>query len=161
MVHDLERSMLDALSRPMSRGGLGHPVGPLRIWDLARPAQGAIVGRFGVYTDRVLGVSMERTGLEIRTRPQQRILAMATGRVVWMGTLPGLDTVVVLEHEHGLSSLTGRLGDVAVELGARVERGATLGHSGVKAVDDGLGDTVYIELRHGERPIDPSPYLEP
>jgi len=37
---------------------------------------------------------------------------------------------------------------------------ALLDPAGANAIDDGLGTTVYVELRHGQRPIDPQPWLK-
>jgi septal ring factor EnvC (AmiA/AmiB activator) len=48
---------------------------------------------------------------------------------------------------------------VAVEEGDELDAGALLGRAGPKAIDDGLGTSVYVELRHGQRPIDPAPWL--
>jgi len=42
-----------------------------------------------------------------------------------------------------------------LEEGDELDAGALLGRAGPKAIDDGLGTTVDIELRHGE------PWLEP
>lgn len=46
------------------------------------------------------------------------------------------------------------------EEGQEIEGGDLLGRVASKAMDDGLGSTVYIELRHGEKPVDPSAYLK-
>ncbi|MCA9681831.1 MAG: peptidoglycan DD-metalloendopeptidase family protein, partial [Myxococcales bacterium] len=67
----------------------------------------------------------------------------------------------VVDHGGGYLSLTARLLSVAVEEGQEIEAGTVLGRVGPKAVDDGLGTTVYVEVRHGSRPIDPAPYLRP
>ncbi len=133
--------------------GLG---GALR---LHRPVSGALAGRFGVNRDRVLGVASMRNGVELAADRDERVVAMAAGRVVLVTELPEFGGAVVLEHGGGQYSLTARLWKIAVEVGASVEPGAELGRVAPKAIDDGLGTTVYIELRHGEKPVDPEPYL--
>jgi len=75
--------------------------------------------------------------------------------------LPGYEEVVVIDHGDGVLTLTGRLWRLQVAQGELVERGEVLGQVAPKAVDDGLGTTVYVELRHGERPVDPTPRLSP
>jgi septal ring factor EnvC (AmiA/AmiB activator) len=87
------------------------------------------------------------------------VVAVAAGRVSFVGSLPGFDEVVVLDHGGGYLSLTGRLVAVGVADGQEVEAGTTLGHAAPKTVDDGLGRTIYFEIRHGRRPIDPLPFL--
>jgi septal ring factor EnvC (AmiA/AmiB activator) len=67
--------------------------------------------------------------------------------------------VVVIDHGAGQYSLTARLWRVELQEGQQVEAGAIVGRVAPKGIDDGLGTTVYIELRHGEKPIDPTPYL--
>jgi murein DD-endopeptidase MepM/ murein hydrolase activator NlpD len=127
---------------------------------LARPVAGAVVGKFGEYRDPVLDVPMHRNGIELRAVANDKAFALAPGRVAFVGALPGFERVVVIEHGGGYLSLTARLLGVAVEEGQELEAGALIGRAGPKAVDDGLGTTVYVELRHGQRPIDPEPWLQ-
>lgn len=127
---------------------------------LVRPvAKAAIVGKFGDYDDPLLDVPMHRNGIELAAKANDKVLALAPGRVAFVGALPGFERVVVIEHGGGYLSLTGRLLAVAVEEGDEIEAAALLGRAGPKAIDDGLGTTVYVELRHGQRPIDPAPWL--
>jgi septal ring factor EnvC (AmiA/AmiB activator) len=85
---------------------------------------------------------------------------MADGRVVMVTALPGFENVVVLDHGGGQYTLTARLWDIGVEEGQELEGGDLLGRVAAKPLDDGLGSTVYIELRHGEKPVDPTQYLK-
>jgi septal ring factor EnvC (AmiA/AmiB activator) len=127
--------------------------------SLARPVRGKIVGEYGSYVDRILRVPMQRNGVELRAGRSESVLALAPGEVALVGELPGFDKVVVLDHGGGYLSLTGRLLAVEVSEGDTLAAGAPLGRAAPKGVDDGLGRSVYLELRHGERPIDPRPYL--
>ncbi len=128
---------------------------------LVRPVQGRIVGRFGDYEDRLLKVPMHRNGVELAATANDEVRVLAPGEVAFVGALPGFERVVVVDHGGGYLSLTARLLAVSVEEGQVLEAGQTLGRVGAKAVDDGLGTSVYVELRHGQRPIDPRPYLRP
>jgi murein DD-endopeptidase MepM/ murein hydrolase activator NlpD len=127
---------------------------------LTRPVDGSIVGDFGDYQDPVLDVPMHRNGIELTAEANDKVFALAPGRVAFVGALPGFERVVVIEHGGGYLSLTARLLGVNVEEGPELEAGALLGRAGPKAIDDGLGTTVYVELRHGQRPIDPEPWLK-
>ena len=128
---------------------------------LIRPVPGRVIGEFGDYEDKLLKVPMHRNGVELWARPKDEVLALAPGSVAFVGALPGFERVVVVDHGGGYLSLTARLLSVAVEEGQEIEAGTVLGRVGPKAVDDGLGTTVYVEVRHGSRPIDPAPYLRP
>ncbi len=127
---------------------------------LIRPVIGEVVGEFGDYQDPLLAVPMHRNGIELTANANDKVVAIAQGRVVFVGALPGFERVVVIEHGGGYLSLTARLLGVAVEDGQEIEAGALVGRAGAKSLDDGLGTTVYIELRHGQRPIDPEPWLK-
>ncbi|MEM6992490.1 MAG: peptidoglycan DD-metalloendopeptidase family protein, partial [Myxococcota bacterium] len=127
---------------------------------LLRPVPGKIVGKFGEYDDPILELPMVRHGVELRARTDDAAYAIDDGRVVLISRLPGFDDVVVLDHGEGQLSMTGRLWKVAVAEGDELSRGTLLGHVAPKAVDDGLGGTLYLEIRHGDRPIDPAPYLK-
>lgn len=126
---------------------------------LVRPVAGRVVGDFGEYEDRVLEVPMYRNGVELLAKPNDPVKAIAPGEVVLVGALPGFERVVVIDHGGGYLSLTARLLSVVVEEGETIEGGAVLGRVGAKAVADGLGTTAYLEIRHGQRPIDPERYL--
>lgn len=127
---------------------------------LHRPVSGAVAGRFGVHRDRVLDVPSVRNGVELVATRDERVVAMATGRVVLVTELPEFGGAVVIEHGGGQYTLTARLWKIGVVAGTAVEPGTELGRAAPKAIDDGLGPTVYVELRHGEKPVDPEPYLE-
>jgi murein DD-endopeptidase MepM/ murein hydrolase activator NlpD len=126
---------------------------------LMRPVDGRVVGGFGEYRDRVLQVPMTRNGVELAGAPNDPVRAIAPGEIVLVGALPGFERVVVIDHGGGYLSLTARLLSVVVSEGDDVEAGTVLGRVGAKAVPDGLGTTVYLEIRHGQRPIDPAQYL--
>jgi murein DD-endopeptidase MepM/ murein hydrolase activator NlpD len=126
---------------------------------LVRPVDGRVDGRFGTYDDPLLDVPMHRNGVELEAVPNEQVLALAPGEVVLVGALPGFERIVVIDHGGGYLSLTARLLAIDVEQGQEIEAGTVLGRVGPKAVPDGLGTTVYVEVRHGQRPIDPRPYL--
>ena len=126
---------------------------------LVRPVAGRVVGKFGAYRDRVLRVPMSRNGIELRASLREHVRAIAAGTVEFVGTLPGFDHVVVIDHGGGFYSLTGRLMNISVAQGDTLRKGRRIGIAAPKTHADGLGLTVYLELRHGERPIDPRGYL--
>lgn len=126
---------------------------------LVRPVRGRTVGRFGTYKDPLLDVPMHRNGVELVAKAGEQVRAIAPGQVAMVGALPGFERIVVIDHGGGYLSLTARLLTIDVEEGQEIEAGDVIGRVGPKAVADGLGTTVYVEIRHGQRPIDPRPYL--
>ncbi|MEE9386618.1 MAG: M23 family metallopeptidase [Nannocystaceae bacterium] len=130
---------------------------PLRI---LRPVPGDIVGVFGLYSDPILGVPIQRNGLEFSARAGERVRSPAEGEVVHVGDLDGYEQVVVVDHGAQYRSLVGHLLGVSVAVGDRIPRGATLGRPAPRRGNDELGRTIYYELRHAERPLDPRPLLQ-
>jgi len=127
--------------------------------ELRRPVQGAVVGRFGAYTDPILRLPMVRNGVELAARRDAQVRAPAAGRVVMVAELPGFEQVVVIDHGAQRLSMLGRLWKLTVAEGDDVDAGAAIGRVAPKALDDGLGTTAYFELRHGDKPVDPTPRL--
>ncbi len=130
-----------------------------RAEHLVRPVRGPVVGNFGLYQDRVLRLPMSRNGVELKAVRGERVRALADGRVVLVAELPGFEQVVVVDHGGGQYALLGRLWQVEVTEGQEIRAGDTIARVAPKTLDDGLGTTLYVELRHGEKPIDPTPYL--
>lgn len=127
--------------------------------ELVRPVHGREVGRFGSYTDPILRLPMVRNGVELAAHLDEPVLAPAAGLVVMVAELPGFDQVVVLDHGGGELTMLGRLWKATVSEGDRVEAGEELARVAPKSIDDGLGTSVYLELRHGDKPVDPGPRL--
>lgn len=78
--------------------------------------------------------------------------APANARVAWTGPLSGWGQVVILDLGPGWRGVVAGLEEVAVESGARVADGQTLGRAGT-------GGEIAFELRREERPVDPGPWL--
>ena len=158
-MHASERDMLTELHGQRREQLRARGLDLLEPSSLVRPVRGRIVGGFGVYDDPLLDVPMHRNGVELAAAPNDAVRALAPGRVALVGALPGFERIVVVDHGGGYLSLTARLLTINVAEGDDVEAGAVLGRVGAKAVPDGLGTTAYVEIRHGQRPIDPRPYL--
>lgn len=126
---------------------------------LLAPVPGRVVGPFGETIDPVLRLPVVRNGVELAARVSARVRAMAAGRVVMVSRLPGYEDIVVIDHGAGQLTLLGRLWQVQVAEGDEVERGQVIAQVAPKSVDDGLGTTVYVEVRRADVPIDPAPLL--
>jgi len=126
---------------------------------MRRPVRGRVVGSFGDYEDPVLRLPMMRNGIELAARRDESVRALAEGKVVMVATLPGFEQVVVIDHGGGRMSMTGRLWKASVEEGDEVDAGQIIAAVAPKIIDDGLGTTIYVELRLGDKPVDPAPLL--
>jgi septal ring factor EnvC (AmiA/AmiB activator) len=84
--------------------------------------------------------------------PAGPIAAPAASRVDHAGPLSGWGQVVILDLGDGWRAVVAGLDSVEVETGQRVTDGQPLGRAE-------SGGEVYLELRRGDRPVDPAPFL--
>lgn len=143
------RASRDELERLQHTGGEG----------LVRPVRGRVVGRFGHYSDPILRLPMLRNGVELAARRDEDVRAPADGQVVMVAELPGFEQVVVIDLGDGRLVMLGRLWKATVAEGDPVTAGEMIASAAPKVLDDGLGSSVYLELRHGDKPVDPAPLL--
>lgn len=81
------------------------------------------------------------------------VAAPAPGRVLFAGEMREWGQIVILDLGPGWRAVLAGMDSVDVEPGQRVAAGQALGRTG----EDG---EPYFELRRGERPIDPAPWLD-
>jgi murein DD-endopeptidase MepM/ murein hydrolase activator NlpD len=128
--------------------------------SLVRPVSGPIVGRYGTHKDHATGIDSFRHGIEIAARPGAKIAVCAAGKVVAIDRIDLYENVVVVDHGEHYYSMLGRLERVDVAVGQNLEAGEIVGTLARKRMDDGLRDTVYFEVRHGDLTLDPARFLE-
>ncbi|MFN7389198.1 murein hydrolase activator EnvC family protein [Brevundimonas sp.] len=80
------------------------------------------------------------------------VAAPAGARVDHAGPLSGWGEVVILDLGDGWRAVLAGLDTIAVEPGQRVADSQTLGRAEA-------GGEVYLELRRGDRPVDPAPFF--
>ncbi len=90
--------------------------------------------------------------LDLQGHAGASVRAVADGRVAFADDLPGRGLVVVLDHGGGWFTVYGGLGDIGVQLDDYVGRGAELG----VLREDGV---LRLEVRRGQRAVDPTPWL--
>lgn len=81
------------------------------------------------------------------------VSAPAPGRVLFAGQMREWGEIVILDLGPGWRAVLAGMEHVDVEVGQRVAAGQVLGRTG----DEG---EAYFELRRGERPIDPAPWMD-
>jgi septal ring factor EnvC (AmiA/AmiB activator) len=124
------------------------PLRPFR-GDLDWPAVGSVHARFGRGT--------RPKGIEIATADGADAVAVHNGVVAYAGTFAGFGNLVILDHGLETFSLYGDLLEMAVQKGARVDRGQTVGSVG--PMPSGTAG-LYFELRVDGQPVDPLQWLK-
>lgn len=123
------------------------------------PVSGRILTTFGARGD---GGTPTR-GITMEASPGTAVLAPFSGQVVFAGPFRDYGQLLIIEHGEGYHLLLAGLGRIDTALGESVLAGepiGIIGHDSGGAVATGVGtSSLYLELRHNGRSIDPTPWL--
>nr|WP_287257893.1 peptidase M23 [Thioclava sp.] len=140
--------------------------------SLKLPVIGSILRGFNE-TD---AAGIRRPGLVIATEPAALVTTPWPATIRYRGPLLDYGNVMVLEPAEGHLLVLAGLGTVYGEVGDVLQKGTPIGLMGgiqpgakefgeefVKAASDGAGadrsETLYLELREGGKPVDPTPWF--
>jgi murein hydrolase activator len=146
LAHALDFGSQVALADVAQASGLQRRQG-----RLPRPVAGAIVVGFGPHKDPQTGLMLARRGVEMRSRAGEPVRAIASGRVRFVGDVPGLGRGVAIDHGDGYVTLTAQLGELKCAVGDEVGDGDVVAIAG--------GANVYFELAQQSTPIDPTRWI--
>lgn len=119
----LERSELARLESLIAR------VTPERFWDetgFQLPIANALTSPFGAFRTFNAALSTRHTGWDIRTTLGVSVMAMAAGRVAYVGTLPIRGDYVLIDHGYGVYSGYAHCSDTFVEYDDPIAKGQTI-----------------------------------
>jgi septal ring factor EnvC (AmiA/AmiB activator) len=122
------------------------------------PVQGKILNRFGRVKDKQFGTHIINNGLNLKVKKGTEVHPIFQGPVLFAGPLVGYGNLIIVGHGEHYHSLYGHLDKMLVQTGDYVHEHQAIGLSG----DSGslVGETLYLELRHKGKPIDPAPWLQ-
>jgi murein hydrolase activator len=140
----------------------------IRQWPM--PVNGRVIRRY----DEADAAGVRRPGWVIATEPQALVTAPTSATVRFSGDFPGLGQVVIVEPAAGQLLILAGLGQNFAERGQIVSAGDPIGLMGgtargeqEKLIETSLlsgqpgGETLYMEIRQGQSPVDPASYLGP
>jgi septal ring factor EnvC (AmiA/AmiB activator) len=122
--------------------------------DLALPARGKIARHFGVLAHERSRTTLSRRGIDLEVDDHAAVTAPAAGTVRYAGPIRGLDQGVILDHG-GYLTVIGKLGELALPVGAPIAAGDRLG----RAARHRVYFEVRVKLGPGGLPVDPEPLL--
>ncbi|MGD8837227.1 MAG: M23 family metallopeptidase [Desulfobacteraceae bacterium] len=123
-----------------------------------RPVDGGwISSNFGYRRSPFTGKREFHKGLDIANHKGSPIVATANGVVTFTGRKWLLGNVVVIDHGHGIVTRYAHLDKVICEKGAKVQRGAVIGHMGNSGRS--TGPHLHYEVRLNGVPMDPAKYI--
>lgn len=142
----------DALSRldTIRTEATGYPI--------KTPVPGQQVSSsFGYRTDPLLGTRAFHSGMDFRAPTGLAVKASAAGTVTHAGPSGGYGNMVEIKHASGWTSRYAHLSQLKVSDGDRVDAGQTVGAVG--STGRSTGPHLHFEVRKGDTPHDPAPFL--
>jgi murein DD-endopeptidase MepM/ murein hydrolase activator NlpD len=154
MIERLERERERSRERgePSASGSIGA-----EKRSLPWPAQGRVIGEFGMEVNPRYGTQVPSNGIDIAAEEGTPILAVGAGVVEFVDWLPGYGRTVIVNHGGGFYTLYAHASTFAVKRGDKVAPGQILARVGDS--DSIKGPCLHFELRQGERALNPREWL--
>jgi septal ring factor EnvC (AmiA/AmiB activator) len=114
------------------------------------PTKGHILDYFGT---KIYHSELRWSGILIKAPENQKVHAIANGKIVFANWLPGYGLLLIINHGHGYMSLYGRDHSLKKKVGDMVKKGdviATVGKSGGYR-----HSALYFAIRHNAEPLSP------
>jgi septal ring factor EnvC (AmiA/AmiB activator) len=150
MSYDLADSgLMDMLLKPSFEAEKGR---------LPRPVQGPVLRRFGLVKQSDQPYVLSQKGLLIGVPRGSPVRAVFSGVVSFVGSLPGLGQVLILDHGDHYYTVYGNNADVRVQLGQEIVQSQVIASSGRSSFDQTNG--LYFEVRHFSEPYNPMEWVK-
>ncbi len=118
------------------------------------PVKGRIVAGFGPRSD-----GTHNDGINIAVPLGTDVHAAEAGTVAYAGNeLKGYGNLLLVRHDNGWVTAYAHADRLMVKRGDRVTRGQVIAKAGRTGQVD--QPQLHFEVRHGQKPVDPAPYLE-
>ncbi len=151
------RKMIERLKEkdlPNSITGKGFP--SLR-GRLPWPVAGKVVIPYGEYKDPLFNIPVFKNGIEIQPQKEEQPKAIAGGRVVYADWFKGYGLLLIIDHGSGYHSLYGNLSEIFLNTGDILIEGTVVGKIGESELLS--FPTLYFEIRHKGKPLNPANWL--
>lgn len=120
--------------------------------QLLSPYEGKTITAFGRSVDPVTNLRSFSAGITIKGKAGQKVVAVASGAVAYVGSLRGYGKFVIIRHDDEYYTTYAGLGRTLVAENEYVLAGNKIAVSG----DDGV---MKFEVRHGREPLDPVKWI--
>ena len=115
----------------------------------------SILQGYGAYKNPSTGTTLENPGVDIAAKTGSAVSCVAKGEVSSVTFLPGLGSLVIVDHGNGVRTVYANLASVSVSKGASVNQGTRIGSSG-ENID---GELLHFEVWNGRERQNPTRYL--
>lgn len=126
-------------------------------YKLEQPVRGGLLQNFGKNRKPEFSDFVFKKGLEFKVETDRAVRAIASGRVMYKGKMPGYGLIVILDHGKRYYSLYGRLARATAIKGSEVSAGQKFAELGSP---DSKGRNFYFEIRKNGKPVNPQNYYK-
>jgi murein DD-endopeptidase MepM/ murein hydrolase activator NlpD len=123
------------------------------IW----PTSGFVTSGYGFRTSPFTGRKQFHAGIDIAADFGTRIVAPASGRVVYAGRRGSYGRLVEIDHGFGIRTIYGHTDDIYVRVGQRVQRGTKI--ASVGSTGRSTGPHLHYQVKAQGRTVNPSDYI--
>jgi murein DD-endopeptidase MepM/ murein hydrolase activator NlpD len=153
-AEEQESARIARLLRNGGSHGSGKHAGTL-TWPC--PGHTSISSPFGYRMHPILHTRKLHTGIDIRAPSSARIVAAASGKVIYAGSNGGYGNFTMIDHGNGLVTCYAHQKRIVVSSGQHVSAGTTIGYVGSTGMS--TGPHLHFEVRVNGTPVDPMRYL--
>jgi murein DD-endopeptidase MepM/ murein hydrolase activator NlpD len=123
------------------------------IW----PAGGFVTSGYGFRISPFTGRRQFHAGIDIAADFGSRIVAPASGRVVYAGRRGAFGRVVEIDHGFGVRTIFAHTEDIYVRVGQKVERGMRI--ASVGSTGRSTGPHLHYQVKANGRTVNPADYI--
>lgn len=130
-----------------------EPSGSATPGSFRWPVRGRVISEFG---NKANGEKNE--GINLAVPEGTSIKAADDGEVIYSGNeLKGYGNLVLVRHQNGYVTAYAHASELLVNRGEKISRGQIIARAG--ATGSVTQPQLHFELRKGQKPVDPKPYL--
>lgn len=123
------------------------------IW----PTNGFVTSGYGFRTSPFTARRQFHAGIDIAADFGTKIIAPASGRVVFAGRRGAFGRIVEIDHGFGIRTVYGHTDDIYVRVGQRVERGTRI--AAVGSTGRSTGPHLHYQVKANGRTVNPADYI--
>ncbi len=119
------------------------------------PAQGSVVGRFGLQRHEKLSTLTENPGIDIEAEEGAPVISVCSGEITKITWLRGFGNTVIVDHRDGYYTVYAHLEQIQVREGQVIRAGESLGQVGQSG--SLAGPRLHFEIwskREKQNPLD-------
>lgn len=164
MLEELEdrAEQLQDLMKKLLEEDIKLPFALLPLYEkkgmLPWPVSGKVLSRFGIKRHPRFNTVTKNNGIEISPAGSSIVKCVHPGVAVYTDYIQGYGNLIIIDHGMSYYSLYGHCAEFLVQKGSAVQKDAPIAMVG--DIGSLEGPSLYFEIRHKAKPLDPLQWLE-